>query len=133
MRYLLALVFLSGCGAHAAVLSIPPRGEDVFNVLFKNGAIDLANEPLCKADIKLYEQLALSFSVSYESRNNTMIKSSCAPSNFEKTPGHVIDVWECTVQINESNKSGEFVSSSTIVFDLTLDKKEFLKGSLRCR
>lgn len=132
MRYLLALIFLTGCTVHAADSTIPPRGEDVFNALFKNGNIDLISEPLCKADIMLYEQLALAFSVSFESQNKTTIKSSCSPSKFDKTPDTTIDVWECTVQINEDNQNGEFISSSTIVFDLTLDNKEFIKGSLRC-
>ncbi|HEY5604371.1 MAG TPA: hypothetical protein VIM41_14820 [Gammaproteobacteria bacterium] len=133
MRYLIVILFLTGCTAHAANQSSPPRGEEVFNAILKNGNINLATEPLCNADIKLYEQLSLAFSVSYESDNKTVIKSYCAPSKFDNPSGKVIDVWDCTVQINENNSNGEFISSSTIVFSLTLDKKEFINGSLRCR
>lgn len=133
MRYLIVILFLTGCTVHAANLSNPPRGEDVFNAILKNGNINLATERLCKADIKLYEQLSLAFSVSYESDNKTIIKSYCSPSKFDKSNGNVIDVWDCTVQINENNAKAEFISSSFIVFSLSLDKKEFIKGSLRCR
>ncbi|MCI0507808.1 MAG: hypothetical protein L0Z73_17095 [Gammaproteobacteria bacterium] len=133
MRYLIFFLFLTGCAVHAADLADKPRGEEVFSALLKNGSINLVNEPLCKADINLYEQLALAFSVSYESGNTTVIKSHCSPSKHEFSADNIVDVWDCTVQINENNQKGEFISSSTIVFSLTLDKKEFINGSLRCR
>jgi hypothetical protein len=133
MRYLLCFLFLTGCAVHAAEPPIPPRGEQIFNALLKNGNVDLATEPLCKADINLYEQIALALSVSYENDNKTVIESHCSPSKHEMSAGNVVDVWDCTVQINENNKKGEFISSSTIVFSLTLKNKEFIKGSLRCR
>ena len=132
MKYLIFLLFLMGCTAHATNLLNPPRGEQVFNALLKNGNINLVSEPLCKADINLYTQLSLAFSVSYESDNTTIIKSHCSPSKHAITADNIIDVWDCTVQVNENNKKGDFISSSTIIFSLTLDKKEFIKGSLRC-
>lgn len=133
MRYLIFFLFLSGCAVQAANLSNPPSGEQVFNALLKNGNINLVNEPLCKANIDLYAQLSLAFSVSYESDNKTVIKSHCSPSKHDFSTGNIVDVWDCTVQINESNNKGDFISSSTIVFSLTKDKKEFIRGSLRCR
>lgn len=133
MRYLICLLFLTGCTIDAAEPSSPPSGEEVFNALLKNGNIDLATEPLCKADMNLYEQMALALSVSYGNDNRTVIESHCLPSKHEMSTGNVVDVWDCTVQINENNKEGEFVSSSTIVFGLTLKTRELIKGSLRCR
>jgi len=133
MRYLILFLFLSGCTVQAADLSNPPGGEQVFSVLLKNGNINLVDEPLCKANINLYTQLSLAFSVSYESDNITVIKSHCSPSKHEFSTGNIVDVWDCTIQINENNKKGDFISSSTIVFSLTTGKKELIKGSLRCR
>lgn len=133
MRYLICFLFLTGCAVHAAEHSNPPSGEQVFNALLKNGNIDLATEPLCKADINLYEQIALALSVSHESDNKTSIESRCSPAKHEMSTGNVVNVWDCTVQINENDKTGEYISSSTMVFGLTLKNKEFIKGSLRCR
>lgn len=133
MKCLTCLLLLMAWTTHAAEPSGQPRGEQVFHALLKNGNVDLATEPLCKADIKLYERIALALSVSYENYNRTIIKSRCAPSKHEMSAGKVVDVWDCTVQVNESNKKGRFVSSSTLVFSLTLEDKEFIKGSLRCR
>jgi len=133
MRYILLLLLLTGCSVHAATSTPPPTGEQVFKALLKNGNIELATEPLCKANINLLSQLSLALSVSYENENITTIKSSCAPSKFEKSDKMVINMWDCTVQINENNKQGEFISSSTFVFSMTKGKKEFIKGSLRCR
>lgn len=133
MKYFMLVLVLTGCTANAANLATPPRGEEVFNALLKNSDINLANEPLCKADMKFNEHLSLALSVSYESGNKTMLKSSCAPSKHDSPSGKVINVWDCTIQINENNQNDEFVSSSTIVFSLSPDTKEFIKGSLRCR
>lgn len=133
MRYLIYFLFLTVGEVYAGELSTPPRGEQVFKALLKNGNVNLATEPFCKADINLYEQLALALSVSYESNNKTIIESHCSPSKHEMSTANVVDVWDCTVQINENNKKGGFISSSTLVFSLTLKDKEFIKGSLRCR
>jgi len=133
MRYLILILSLSGCTGHAADLSRPPTGEQVFHELLKNGSIHLNNEPLCKANINLFTQLSLALSVSYESDNTAIIKSFCSLTKHEFSGGNIKNAWDCTVQINENNKKGDFISSSTIVFSLTADKKEFIKGSLRCR
>lgn len=132
MRYIAVILLLSGCAVQAATNTTPPTGEQVFNALLMNSNIDLQTEPLCKANQKLYAQLALSLSVSYDKGNTTTIKSSCIPSKFELQSKHVIKVWDCTVQLNETNKQGEFISSSTYAFSLTPDKKRYVKGSLRC-
>jgi len=133
MRYLICFLFLTGCAVHATEPSNPPRGEQVFNALLKNGNVNLATEPLCRADINLYEQIALALSVSYDNDNKTVVESYCSPSKHEMSTGNVVDVWDCTVRINENNRKGEFISSSTIVFSLTQNNKEFINGSLRCR
>ncbi len=133
MRYLILLLSLSGCAVQATEQSNKPRGEEVFNILLKNGGINLVNEPLCKANINLNEQLSLAFSVSYENKNKTVIKSHCSPSKHDFSADKIIDVWDCTIQINENGLKNEFISSSVIVFSLTVDTKEFVKGSLRCR
>lgn len=133
MKYLLLLVLISGCAAQARDLGKHPSGVEVFIAILKHGEIDLQNEPLCKADIKLHEQLALSLSVSFESENTTLIKSTCSPSKFELSSENLIDVWDCSIQVNENSESGDYISSSIFVFSLTTDDFEYLKGSLRCR
>ncbi len=133
MKYLLLLVLISGCAAQARDLGRQPSGEEVFKAILKHGEIDLQNEALCKADIKLYEQLALSLSVSFESENTTHIKSTCSPSKFELSSKNLIDAWDCSIQVNENSGSGDFISSSIFVFSLSTDDFEYLKGSLRCR
>lgn len=132
MKTILMAALLSGYVHHAEGSTSPPSGEEVFYALLENDDILLDSEPLCKADIKLYEQLALALSVSYGSKNTTIIKSSCLPSKFDDNTGKVENVWDCTIQINENNIAGEFVSSSTFMLSLTSETKKFVKGSLRC-
>jgi len=133
MKYLFCLIVFAFTSVNAANAQTKPTGEEVFSALFNYGKVELTKEPLCKADISLSEQLALNLSVSYESKNKTTIKSFCSPSKFDIPSGKVIDVWDCTVQVNETGNNGEFISSSTTVFSLTKDKHDFVKGSLRCR
>jgi hypothetical protein len=132
MKTFFMIMLLVGCAHHAVGAAVPPRGEEVFYALLKNDDIHLLSEPLCNDDIKLYEQLALAFSVSFNSKNTTTLKSSCLPSKFEDSTGKVEDVWDCTIQINENNNSGDFISSSTFVLSLTSENKELVNGSLRC-
>jgi hypothetical protein len=132
MRSILSVVVIAGCSFSACAAEPQPTGEDVFAALLANGDIELASEPLCQADIKLYQQLALSLSVSYESHNSTKIKSSCVPSKFEQG-STVTDIWDCTVQLVETDPKGEFISTSTYMFGLTRGKQhKLVKGSLRC-
>ena len=133
MRYLLIALILSCYSIGVDAQNAPPNGEEVFGIFLSKMNMNLANESLCKADMKLYEQLALSLSVSYESKNITKVTSSCEPSKFDVTNNKVIDIWDCTIQINENSPEGEFVSSSTYVFGLSRGKHEFVDGSLRCR
>jgi hypothetical protein len=132
MRIIFMVVLLAACAHHAEGSSAPPRGEEVLYALLKNDDVLLSAEPLCNADMKLYEQLALALSVSYDSENTTVIKSSCLPSKFERNIGNIENVWDCTIQINENSSTGEYISSSTFVLSLTKDSKKFIKGSLRC-
>ena len=125
------ILLLSSCTNSVVGNSIPPSGEEVFVAFLSNLNQDLKDESLCRANILLYEQLALSLSVSHESKNTTVISSTCTPSKHEMNT-KVIDIWDCTIQINENNPDGEFISSSTYVFGLSKDKKEYIGNSLRC-
>lgn len=133
MKYILVILILTGCSLSVNGKDTRPGGEDIFGILLSNLDVNLENEPLCKAKIKLAKQLALSLSVSYESPNVTKISSSCSPSKFETPANEVIDIWDCTIRINEDSPKGEFISSSTYVFGISQDKNEFVNGSLRCR
>jgi hypothetical protein len=131
MKYLVMSLFLSSCAAVAD--SNPPNGEEVFRIFFSSMNRNLNKEPLCNANMKLYEQLSVSLSVAHESQNIIKIKSSCESSKFEVKPKNIIDIWDCTVQINEDTKEGEFISSSTYVFGVSQTERTIINGSLRCR
>lgn len=130
---LLTIIVMASCTASAADSLKPPNGEEVFAALLQNLDVSLAAEPLCKANTKLSNHLALALSVSYANKNTATLKSSCVPSKFDIATGKTMDIWDCTIQINENSQKGEFISSSTIAFGLTPDTKKFVKGSLRCR
>jgi hypothetical protein len=110
-----------------------PKGERVFSEFFSIFQKDLKNELLCQADIKLFELFSLSLSTSYDTENSTYISSSCTPSKFDVSDNRTIDIWDCTIQINEDNPGGEFISSSTYVFGLSKNTHKYVDGSLRCR
>lgn len=133
MRRIPAVLMFLGFSLAACAADMRPTGEEVFGALLANDDIDLAMEPLCKADIRLHQQLALSLSVSHESRNTTRIMSSCEPSKFESRPDQVIDIWDCEIRIIETDPKDEFISSSAYRFGITKDKQHrFVEGSLRC-
>lgn len=133
MKYIFLVLMLCGCSSPVVGKGSMPSGEEVFNALFKNLDKNLRDEPLCRAEMTLREQLALSLSVAHESQNTTTIESHCSPSKHEVKPDQTIDIWDCTVQLNENDTDGNFISSSTYVFGLTKNHKEFVEGSLRCR
>lgn len=134
------LTLLTGCSAIAADTSKPPTGEEVFDAIFSSTKIDLSQEPLCntgsatrnKNTITLGEHISTILSLSYENENLVSIKSSCELSKTEPSKGKIVDAWDCKLQINESNTDGEFISSATIAFDLSIDKEAILKKTLRC-
>jgi len=132
MKKLLLILLLSGCSVAVIGETRPPSGEEAFSIFLSKASLSLEDEPLCKADIKLYQQLALSLSVSHETNNTIKIASSCAPSKFENAENKVVDIWDCKIQISEENPEGEFVSNSTYVFGVSWDRSEYVEGSLRC-
>ena len=137
MRSLLLIsLLLFGCTTNAAP---PPTGEEVLSALLKNGAIRLKDEPLCQMttasiglnDITLADHLSVVLSTSYETNNITTISSKCEKSKHDNK-GATIDIWDCSLQINEKDTSGEYISGSTIAFGITLKEKKLVAGSLRC-
>lgn len=132
MRLLITVFFLFAGWASADEAPLPPRGEEVFIALLGNSAMRLEEEPLCQADIPLYVQLAWALAGSYQSEHTTQVTSSCVPSRFDTPAGTTIDVWECRVDIVESEANGDYVASANLLFDLTLEEKAFIRGSLRC-
>lgn len=135
MKYLclLLLLLLSGAYVNAWQDDRILTGEKVFEALLSKGDLYLKDVPLCSADMKLYEQIALSLSTSYNTKNITVIDASCSPSRYETENSSVIDIWDCTVQINENSPSNEYISSSTYVFGLTRSDHTLIEASLRCR
>lgn len=141
MKILLAFaIALQGCAVFAGEPVKPPSGEIVFDILLKNSNLPLKNEPLCNMSsatrnsngITLGEHLATIFSVSYESNNTVALKSSCELSKVEEKTGKVIDAWDCKLEMLETNKAGEFISSAMVAFSISLDKTRMIYGSLRC-
>ena len=141
MKYLIILVvFTMSCSSYASKSATPPTGEEVYDALFRSLNLNLDKEPLCemtsvsrgKTSISLGDHLATIFSTAHASKNTTTIKSSCSLSKFEDSKGNVTDAWDCSLQVNETNNKHEFISSSTVAFNITLDKKILIPGNLRC-
>ncbi len=141
MKYVIILfVIFSTSSVIASEVPKSPSGEEVFDALFNGLGVTLGEEPLCNMEsitrknpkITLGQHLSTILAVSYESKNISTMKSSCQLSKFEGKDGKVLDIWDCKIHINESNENKEFISSSTIAFNMTLDKTKLIKGSLRC-
>lgn len=142
MRYGIrfVLVFmLVGCTYAAPDYQKKPSGEEIFDLLIKNSNRQMASEPACdgasatrkKLHVTLGEVLSTNLSVSYDTDNVTTTKSYCNPSKFE-SGSKVIDVWDCSIEVLESDKKGEFISSSIVTFSTDLEKSTILPGSIRC-
>ena len=131
MKYFFMVLLTASCASTANNPYPSPDGEKVFSLFLANFDKNLENEPLCKAELKLYEQLALSLSVSYDSENTTSVNSYCAPSKHP-IDNQLVDIWDCTIQFNEANQNGEFISSSTYVFGISAEADQFIHGTLRC-
>ena len=137
---LLSMAFLLGCSSSGETSPLEPTGEELFDLILKSANIDLKNEPLCdlqsftrnKDSITLGEHLSTVLSASYKTDNELKIKSSCSASKHEMSNTEVVDVWDCKIEIEETNKSGEFVSSAMIAFASDLEKSEIIAGSIRC-
>jgi hypothetical protein len=138
-RLLVLILLLNGCAALATENPKPPSGEQVFDILFKNADRPLTKESRCDVKsmtrkntaVTLGQHLATILSVSYETKNLVSIKSSCEMSKDDST-GTVVDVWDCRLEMNESNQKGEFISSAMVAFNMSMDKSKLIKGSLRC-
>jgi len=118
----------------------PPTGEEMFDILLSIGSIKLSKEPLCHMksvtrnaeEITLSHHLATVLSTSFNPDTVNTINSSCSKSKNDKANGKLIDIWDCQLEIKESTEKGEFISSSMIAFSVTLDKLNYLNGTLRC-
>ena len=126
---LLAVIFSHTLAAQS---DKEPSGEQVFIALLGNSNLNLNGEPLCKQNSKLYQLLASALSLSFDEKNVTTVKSYCSKSKSEIGQGKVVDAWDCSLEIVEKNTKGEFNAGSLFKFDLTFDRKRFIKGSLRC-
>ncbi len=118
----------------------PPTGGEVFRLLFENAGMDLKSEENCLMPTKdhvsekelLSDYLSDIFSLSYNSERNLSISSSCTASKYETSADGVQAMWDCQFEMNETDDSGEFVSSSMLAFGISLDKSKILKNTLRC-
>lgn len=131
-RLLILTVIISSCSSYASKNVSSPTGEEVFNVLFKSSNFDLKEEPLCSADYTIAEYMSLILSTSYNNKNTSKITSSCSLSKFDSSDNTVLGVWDCNVQVNETNQEFGFISSASIKFSMSLNKTRLLKGSIRC-
>ena len=134
----MTILFLQGFAAAADTDT--PTGEQVLDALFANTALNLAKEPDCKQfsasrntdQVTLGEHLATILSVSYQSKNKVSVATHCAASKYEAKPGQVIDVWDCALEMKETNPTGNFISSAMVSFYLTKDKHYLIPGGIRC-
>jgi hypothetical protein len=92
---------------------------------------DGASDSRKKLHVTLGEVLSTNLSASYDSNNVTTIKSYCNPSKFEDG-NKVLDVWDCSIEVLENDKNGDFISSSIITFSSNLEITQILPGSIRC-
>lgn len=141
MKYIgmIILLTLVCCASNAASLK-KPTGEVVLQALLNAGDIELSNEPLCnmssaslnKPNLLLSDHLATILSTSFESENKTTLTTACSESKHDLTESKVIEVWDCRLGINENNPAGEFITSSTVLFSLSIDDYSLIHNSLRC-
>lgn len=136
----MALLFcFVGCVVNAEMLN-KPTGEIALQSLLNAGDIVLSNEPLCnmssasmdKPNLVLSDHLATILSTSFESKTQTILTSSCSESKHDLTESKVIEVWDCRIGINENNPAGEFITSSTVLFSLSIVDYSLIHNSLRC-
>ncbi|MGD8886430.1 MAG: hypothetical protein PVF34_12470 [Gammaproteobacteria bacterium] len=138
-KMLIFILMLNGCAARAAENDRPPNGEELFDILFSNTGLSLKGEPRCNVksmtrentDITLGQHLATIMSLSHESDNRVTLASACSLSKDDSS-GKVVDVWDCKLEMNESDKAGTFISSAMVAFYLSLDKTKLINGSIRC-
>ena len=137
-KIIMAILLLQGCAAVADTGA--PTGEQVLDALFTNTTLNLAKEPDCKQfsaarntdQVTLGEHLATILSVSYQSKNKVSVTTHCSASKYEAKPGKINDVWDCALEMKETNPTGEFISSAMVSFYLTKDTHRLIPGGLRC-
>jgi len=141
MNKLIFVIFLlQACASVVHADTKPPTGEELFDLLLKNSALPLGKEPLCqqrsvtrkKSEITLGEHLATILSVSYQTKNTVQLKSSCLLSKYAAKAGTASDVWDCSLEMKESDAKGEFISSAMMAFYVTLDGAAIVRGGIRC-
>jgi len=139
MRMLILVIPLLYSCASIAIDKTPPNGEAVYDILLNIRDIRLNNEPLCRMvsttrntdNLTFGNHLSTILSSSYNSSTTNTIKSSCALSKHEKN-NEIIDIWDCKLEILETSKEGEFISSSMIAFGVNTKSLTYQPGTLRC-
>ena len=136
---LIVSLCLVGCTINAQV-SEKPSGERVLLSLFDALDVQLFGEPMCNmvstsmnnTNLRLKDHMATVLSTSYENKNTTNFSTTCNESKHELQGGSLIDIWDCTLLINETSADKEFISSSSITFSLSKSNLKFVPKSLRC-
>ena len=140
MKHLtLFTLLLVGCATNATT-DKKPNGTQALASLFEASERILEKEPLCNLEsvanpsvpYTLKDQLSVALSPSYDNENITNIQTNCNPSKHDTDNNQTIDIWDCTLIVNETSSTGEFISSSTIAFGLTKEEFKFVPKSLRC-
>lgn len=133
----MSIFWISASHAHDET---PPSGDEVFRLLFENAGMSLKSEENCLMPTKahvgekelLSDYLSGIFALSYNAERTLSISSSCSASKYETSTDGVQAMWDCQFEMNETNSSREFVSSSMLAFGISLDKSKILKNTLRC-
>lgn len=135
----IVLPFLLSCSSVVADKSAP-NGETFYDVLFSIQDLDLSTEPLCNlmsvtrknSKITLGNHLSTILSTSYSSTTKNVISSFCSLSKHENKNKRVIDIWDCKLEIKETNNKGAFVSASMVAFGVNTKTMKYESGTLRC-
>ncbi len=118
----------------------PPSGELFYDVLLSMTDVKLSNEPLCNltsvsrntSELTFGNHLSTILSVSYKTNSTNTISSSCSISKHEKENKTVVDIWDCKLELKETNSKGNFISSSMVAFGINTDNLKYQAGTLRC-
>ncbi|MCI0504762.1 MAG: hypothetical protein L0Z73_01490 [Gammaproteobacteria bacterium] len=137
-KIIVVILLVQSCAVVAGTAA--PTGEQVLDALFNNTTLNLNQEPDCKQfsatrntdQVTLGQHLATILSVSYQSKNKVTLATNCTVSKYQVNKGKVIDVWDCALEMKETNPAGEFISSAMVGFYLTKDKFSLIKGGIRC-
>lgn len=139
-RYIIFSLLIAGCSTATVTSAEKPTGEEALDLLLMSSSLSLKHEPLCEQEsitrksesLTLGQHLATNLSVSYKTINEVKVKSSCLKSKHDLSDSQTIDVWDCKFEVLESDKNGNFISSSMIAFSADIEKTKVIPGSIRC-